>query len=236
MQYIMGQVGIVVTVKEGVRVGEEVARILEDLDERDISILRVARDEFAQHGYHAANMERIAAEAGLGKGTIYRRFSNKQILFLVAIGIGRTELTELLSKIAPDLPFKERLLARLNAIAEYFTSHVNIMRLMMHEQSKILEDLDAEDFQKLASPLREAQFRFWKKLLAEAIEEGWLDKGTEEEMSMRASMLSGMFRGCYSELFFFCDTTCPDKSVIDRWTHLLMDFLFEGIFKQVKGE
>ena len=225
-----------VTDKEVVRVGEEVARIIADLDERDECILCAARDEFAQHGYHAANMERIAAEAGLGKGTIYRRFNSKQILFLVAIHSGRVELAESLGKIPSDLPFRERLQAKLTAVTEHFMAHANIMRLMMHEQSKILEDLDAEDFRKMMSPLREGQVRFWRNILDEAILAGCLDTGNGVDKDMFASMLSGISRGCYMELFFFsgCGLTEPDKSIITQWNTLLMDFFFEGVFKQVK--
>jgi len=224
-----------VTDKE-VRVGEEVARILAGLDDRDEDILRVARSEFAQHGYHASNVDRIAAESGLGKGTIYRRFINKQILFLVTVKSGHTDLAKALTRIGPELPFKERLLARLTAITDYFMSHANIMRLMMHEQSRILEGLAADDFQKLASPLREVQILFWRGLLEEAVEAGCLDKQTDEEMNMLAPMLSGLLRGCYSELFFFSGATPTDKNIIDMWNTRIMEFFFEGIFKKSDKE
>ncbi len=44
-------------------------------------ILEAARDVFARKGYHRALVSEIAAEAGFGKGTIYRHFDNKAGLF-----------------------------------------------------------------------------------------------------------------------------------------------------------
>lgn len=44
-------------------------------------ILEAAATVFAKHGFHAAKMEEIAVEAGVGKGTLYEYFSSKQQLF-----------------------------------------------------------------------------------------------------------------------------------------------------------
>lgn len=44
-------------------------------------ILEAALEEFRRHGYYKANLDRIAARVGVGKGTIYRRFPNKSVLF-----------------------------------------------------------------------------------------------------------------------------------------------------------
>ncbi|HEY5251304.1 MAG TPA: TetR/AcrR family transcriptional regulator [Acidimicrobiales bacterium] len=47
-------------------------------------ILLAARDVFAEHGYEAS-MEQIAARAGVGVGTLYRRFPNKAELVSAVI-------------------------------------------------------------------------------------------------------------------------------------------------------
>lgn len=44
-------------------------------------ILDSARHIFAEHGYAAANLDSIAADAGLTKGAVYWHFSSKQDLF-----------------------------------------------------------------------------------------------------------------------------------------------------------
>lgn len=45
------------------------------------AILAAARETFARKGFAAARLEDIAQAAGVGKGTIYLHFENKQALF-----------------------------------------------------------------------------------------------------------------------------------------------------------
>ena len=40
-------------------------------------ILQVAQNLFAQHGVHAVSMHQIAKAAGIGQGTLYRRYTHK---------------------------------------------------------------------------------------------------------------------------------------------------------------
>jgi AcrR family transcriptional regulator len=55
-----------------------------ELDNRRDKILKIATDHFACHGYHETDVQFIADEASLGKGTIYRWFGSKEGLFLAA--------------------------------------------------------------------------------------------------------------------------------------------------------
>jgi AcrR family transcriptional regulator len=43
-------------------------------------IIRAARELIAEHGFHGAPMAMIAERAGVGSGTIYRYFDNKDVL------------------------------------------------------------------------------------------------------------------------------------------------------------
>jgi AcrR family transcriptional regulator len=55
-------------------------------------ILQAARTVFAQHGYHGATIDAIAAEAGLSNGAVYYNFAGKEDLFFALLDQWRTEL------------------------------------------------------------------------------------------------------------------------------------------------
>src|SRR5579884_744443 len=50
----------------------------------DDVVLRVAIEVFAAEGFHGADVQVIADRAGIGKGTVYRHFGDKEKLFLAA--------------------------------------------------------------------------------------------------------------------------------------------------------
>jgi AcrR family transcriptional regulator len=66
---------------------------------RDASILNAALAALAEHGYEATNMNDVAAQAGVGKAAIYRRWSSKAALITDALVYWRPDL---MSDEAPD--------------------------------------------------------------------------------------------------------------------------------------
>jgi AcrR family transcriptional regulator len=54
-------------------------------DARPSEIIDAAALVFAQHGYAATNLERVAEQADISKGTIYRYFDDKHVLFEAVI-------------------------------------------------------------------------------------------------------------------------------------------------------
>ena len=48
-------------------------------------IMEVAKKVFAAYGYHKTNIEMICRKAGIGRGTIYRYFKNKEAIFAVIL-------------------------------------------------------------------------------------------------------------------------------------------------------
>ncbi|GAA5043956.1 TetR family transcriptional regulator [Nocardia callitridis] len=54
--------------------------------ERRAQLLRIAGDEFADHGLHGASVEAIAREAGITQAYVFRMFGTKKALFLELVG------------------------------------------------------------------------------------------------------------------------------------------------------
>src|SRR5688572_22243770 len=68
-------------------------------------ILAVAARLFGSKPFHEVRLEDIAAEARIGKGTIYIYFRSKEDLY---VAIGRDEFTAMVGKLHDDLANVER--------------------------------------------------------------------------------------------------------------------------------
>ncbi|HAP98850.1 MAG TPA: TetR/AcrR family transcriptional regulator, partial [Rhodospirillum rubrum] len=65
------------------RIGRPDAQASETLDRL---ILATATQSFIDHGYAATSIEKVAAQAEVGKQTIYRRYRSKEELFKASVG------------------------------------------------------------------------------------------------------------------------------------------------------
>jgi len=75
-----------------------------------LRIMRVAASEFARLGFDQANINVIAEQAGIGKGTIYLYFENKRELFLEMLRyIAKEQLASIRTAIAPEGTIQQRL-------------------------------------------------------------------------------------------------------------------------------
>ena len=91
-----------------------------NLEKRD-EIVRAALELIAERGFHGAPMAMIASRAGVGAGTIYRYFENKDVMI--------TELFRELEErsypviqegYATDRPLRERFIHLCTALMRYF--------------------------------------------------------------------------------------------------------------------
>jgi len=55
-----------------------------DFEHRD-ALIGAALDEFSEHGYDAASLNRVLAAAGMSKGQLYHHFANKEALYLALV-------------------------------------------------------------------------------------------------------------------------------------------------------
>src|SRR6266404_4457564 len=61
------------------------SRRQEASEQRRLTILRAARKVFARKGYADTGVDDIAAEANIGKGTLYLYFPSKEQIYLAAL-------------------------------------------------------------------------------------------------------------------------------------------------------
>jgi len=92
--------------------------------EKRCEVVRSALELIAEHGYHGAPMAMIAERAGVGAGTIYRYFENKDVLITELY----RELEEriylaLLQGYEKEKPVRERFLQLGTALLRFFIDY-----------------------------------------------------------------------------------------------------------------
>ena len=84
-------------------------------------IVHAALELIAEHGFHGAPMAMIADRAGVGAGTIYRYFENKDVLINELYREVEGKLyAVLLDGYSTEKPFRERFLHLGTALLQYF--------------------------------------------------------------------------------------------------------------------
>jgi AcrR family transcriptional regulator len=101
---------------------------------REQQILEAAIRLFARWGYVETDMESVAQELGLGKGTIYRYFPSKRELFLAALNRGMAGLWAAINeRVEPVVDPVERMVQAIYAFLAYFESHPELADLFVQE-------------------------------------------------------------------------------------------------------
>jgi len=88
-------------------------------DKRD-EIVRAALELIAENGFHGAPMAMIADKAGVGAGTIYRYFENKDVLIMELYhGLEQRLCAVLMEGYSTEKPVRERFLHLGTAVLRY---------------------------------------------------------------------------------------------------------------------
>lgn len=115
-------------------------------------IIHEAAIEFARLGFDAANINTIAEQSGIGKGTIYLYFENKRELFLAMLrSIAQTQLTSIRAALASEGGLRQRLqnlflafVQQAKAERDYFNVYMSALygvnRAFQAEATKLLRD------------------------------------------------------------------------------------------------
>ncbi|WP_286988824.1 TetR/AcrR family transcriptional regulator [Thermomonospora sp. CIF 1] len=126
------------------------------------AVLQATERLLAEGGGDHISLDRVAALAGVGKGTVFRRFGSRAGLLQALLEEKSRELREAITSgpppLGPGAPARQRLLAfldRLGEIAEH-----NAVLLSAHEQAC------AED------KYNDPSYRFWHRHLSTLLAEG----------------------------------------------------------------
>lgn len=111
----------------------------EAMQETRRSLLKAAAEEFAQHGYIGANVNRIATAAGFSIGTVYNYFPSKRDLMLAFIDeIGQLHVDFIIQHVNQEIDPK-------NCLRKFFKAGFEFVEKNIKETRSIFNMLNGPD-------------------------------------------------------------------------------------------
>lgn len=151
-----------------------------DAAEHRERILEVARELFAAHGVDAVSMHQIALAAGVGQGTLYRRYAHKGDLCMDLMRERHQQfMEEIFAMLAATAtaPALERLDKMLTAVIALLEEHGNWLESIAATGMREIPYDEADTSRRFAfqySPWHRWLHELFAWLLAEAVERGEL--------------------------------------------------------------
>jgi AcrR family transcriptional regulator len=141
-------------------------------------ILTSAKILFTEKGFHNTKMEEIAAGAGVGKGTLYEYFKNKQDIFdefcIENVSLMRQGIEEISNK---DITFKEKLIEMFNKKEKSLEfENATIEGILSHKN--IISDKVVKTMMKLIDDV----YKILTKIIDQGKDEGVVDNNIPSEM------------------------------------------------------
>jgi AcrR family transcriptional regulator len=103
-------------------------------------IMQAAEQLFRSRQFHEITLDEIAGRAGVGKGTIYLYFSDKNDLFFQTAVAGYDEMCELLRQNAAEgVSFRRVLLRTCEAISAFFRQRRPLFRMILTEREHAVQ-------------------------------------------------------------------------------------------------
>ena len=186
-------------------------------EQRREEILDAAVKLFAQHGYPETDVQVLADNLGIGKGTVYRYFPSKQELFLAAVDRILRQLRAWIDErvLHIEEPL-ERITQAIRAFLGFFTEHPELVELVMQERAQFRDRKKPTWFVH-----RDANVERWRVLYRQLIADGRVRNVSVERITDVISDL------CYGTMFtnYFNGPRKP----LDEQADDIIDIVFNGI-------
>ena len=187
--------------------------------QRRQEIVATAAKLFADWGYAGCEMERVATELGIAKGTLYLYFPGKQELFFACVDWAMTQLQIAVRAAAAagdDDPFAQ-ISRAVRAYLVFFQEHPQFVELLIKERAIFRDRKRPTYFEH-----RDAARGYWRELYAGLIREGRLrsDLNVEVLLDTIGNLLYGTM---FTNHFIGPSTTIDDQH------RAMLDVIFRGI-------
>lgn len=143
-------------------------------------VLDAALAEFADRGYQAASLNRLVAQAGIAKGSLYQYFPNKEGIFQYIFGHALDQVRRILTSVKDDTleeDFFSRLEKSLWAGVDFLKQHPRIFNLYL----KIQFDKNMPLREEFLSAVRRHATEYFASLVRRAQSRGELRPGVSRD-------------------------------------------------------
>lgn len=183
-------------------------------------LLAVARDMFAELGYRAVTMRKVAAMAQVSTRTLYDRYSDKLSLFEACLDFGSVEFPRIAHE--PGVP-ADAALRRFAAALVRTVSADSSVRL------SILVSREGVEFPELVRAVDAVQDKYLVRPLAAFMRDAGLARDKGEE---RAKLFLAMAFAEWQRRFSFLKPL-PKGKEIERHAELVVDLFLHGAMNNV---
>ena len=186
---------------------------------RRTAILNAARCVFARNGFADTNVEDIAAEAKVAKGTIYLYFPSKQQVYMAALLEDARDLDSVSRQRMGAVPhWLDKVRAYMEVRLEYLVSHPDFLRIYLAEiRSMILRGVPT--YPEFFQLVRESEVQL-AQIFAAASARGEI---REVDAELAALLVIDLTRGMMERrLLAWCRTRdCDVEFALDLLSHSL---------------
>ena len=184
---------------------------------RQSEILDAAARIFARHGYPGTDLQFVADELGVSKGTLYRYFPSKRELFLAAVDHGmkrlKSDIDEAIGGATDPLVQVER---GVRHYFRFFDTNPQFIELIVQERAEFRDRKKPTYFQHC-----EVNVQPWRQLFAGLTAAGRMRDIPAEKVT---DVISNLVYGTMITNYF----TGGEKS-LESQTQDIMDVLLHGI-------
>lgn len=186
--------------------------------QRRQKIVEAAAPLFASLGYSACEMDRVATDARVAKGTLYLYYPNKQELFHACVDLGISQMHQTCKAAAEGGtdPF-DRISRAIHAYLVFFDQNPHVVELLMQERA-IFKDRQRPTY----FEYRDANRAPWREMYVGLVQAGRIraDLPVERIMDTVGSLLYGTI---------FTNHFIGRSVSLDEQYHTILEMIFRGM-------
>lgn len=189
--------------------------------ERRQTIIETAAVLFADLGYSACEMDRVASQLKVAKGTLYLYFPGKQELFFACVDHGLNGLRAATQAAAEEVeePF-DKIARALRAYLLYFREHPQYVELLLQERAIFKDRKRPAYFEH-----RQTARIYWRELVTSLIAGGRIRRELQVESIL--DTIGNLFYGT-----MFTNHFLGHVDDLDDQYERLLDIVFRGILSE----